>query len=569
MPAVRKPTRSTTRQTQRQNAADGFQMFEYSALDVSQPHIRLFKLLPKRKDEYLRLELYNDVPLQQGSGLRFRALSYEWGPPKPRRGVLVNGKIFLIRKNLYLFLEHLLAHFSGVRLQHLWADAICIDQESVTERNHQVRQMSEIYGQALEVLAWTGVSSPADGDLFEAMNRCLSEQDRWGNNREPSPDDWGIFWEPLRTHSKHYATFLAFCHRSYWSRLWIVQEIILAKKARIICGSHDIGIEAWCRFWESQTGTRENFGDGEELMEYKSYDTRETLLGAINAFKHLKCAEPHDKVFALSGISKAVDNVAVDYAMPIPKLFLTTVQTFGVDDSLENILGLASALKITVIALQDRLQLDTAAGGLQHSSSHALAWLEYPVNVQSHRSSRGVAKRESKAPFRWLWDKLPSVHAFNTPNKAKIRLAMCDKRCRCTCRLCHGNIRKQSPTVEYLDSCDVVCMPAIQGRTEIGGDRDDGGFYMFFKGQSYVATILDLDPHNHIASSETLLRLQDPFWPCWRLEKDIALDEVFENGAPGEEAQQRPVSIPLISVMILFMHVLQKVDFYSKGSITR
>jgi hypothetical protein len=35
-------------------------------------------------------------------------------------------------------------------------DAICIDQQNVKERNHQVQQMSAIYSTATEVIAWLG-----------------------------------------------------------------------------------------------------------------------------------------------------------------------------------------------------------------------------------------------------------------------------------------------------------------------------------------------------------------------------------------------------------------------------
>ena len=36
----------------------------------------------------------------------------------------------------------------------IWIDAICIDQNNVLERNHQVRNMVRIYAQAEHVLIW-------------------------------------------------------------------------------------------------------------------------------------------------------------------------------------------------------------------------------------------------------------------------------------------------------------------------------------------------------------------------------------------------------------------------------
>ena len=43
----------------------------------------------------------------------------------------------------------------------LWNDAVCIDQENMAERNHQVRQMADIYRQARYVLIWAGRLSSA------------------------------------------------------------------------------------------------------------------------------------------------------------------------------------------------------------------------------------------------------------------------------------------------------------------------------------------------------------------------------------------------------------------------
>jgi len=36
----------------------------------------------------------------------------------------------------------------------LWIDAIYINQESIAERNNQVRLMQRVYSQAVEVLIW-------------------------------------------------------------------------------------------------------------------------------------------------------------------------------------------------------------------------------------------------------------------------------------------------------------------------------------------------------------------------------------------------------------------------------
>jgi hypothetical protein len=81
---------------------------------------------------------------------QYDALSYMWGPgvTKP---IEINGSICEIRENLSQALVHLrLANQTRV----LWVEAICIDQESVEERKHQVAQMGKIYSKAAG--SWSG-----------------------------------------------------------------------------------------------------------------------------------------------------------------------------------------------------------------------------------------------------------------------------------------------------------------------------------------------------------------------------------------------------------------------------
>jgi len=37
-----------------------------------------------------------------------------------------------------------------------WIDALCIDQDSIHEKNHQVAQMGSIYAKSIEVISWLG-----------------------------------------------------------------------------------------------------------------------------------------------------------------------------------------------------------------------------------------------------------------------------------------------------------------------------------------------------------------------------------------------------------------------------
>lgn len=65
-----------------------------------------------------------------------------------------------------------------VRLPHqqrlLWIDAICIDQQNISERNSQVQNMREIYSRADHVLIWVGEHFSA-GSASQALLDFITE----------------------------------------------------------------------------------------------------------------------------------------------------------------------------------------------------------------------------------------------------------------------------------------------------------------------------------------------------------------------------------------------------------
>jgi hypothetical protein len=90
----------------------------------------------------------------------YEAVSYTWRTNKRDHDVLCDDKTFLVTQNCYTALRYIR---SKTDIRVLWIDAICIDQSSITERNHQVRLMGEVYRRAKNVLIWRG-----EGDLIIA-----------------------------------------------------------------------------------------------------------------------------------------------------------------------------------------------------------------------------------------------------------------------------------------------------------------------------------------------------------------------------------------------------------------
>jgi hypothetical protein len=143
-------------------------------------------------------DLETALPLSGSS--QYMALSYMWGEAIADHTIDLNGFPFLVRKNLWDFLDR--ARNEGFE-EYLWIDALCIDQTRVGERNHQVGLMGKIYSHARGVIVWLG---------------CVSEQleNAIGAARVHSYKNI-----PLGSMAQHIEGIEEFCELEYWSRAWM------------------------------------------------------------------------------------------------------------------------------------------------------------------------------------------------------------------------------------------------------------------------------------------------------------------------------------------------------------
>jgi hypothetical protein len=151
----------------------------------------------------------------------YDALSYVWGDANDRMPIIVNDQIFLATRSLYEAIKGL--HRKGAIEQHIWADAICINQWDLDERGQQVSIMGDIYRNAQNVHAWLGNASPATDWALEYLNTI-------------DADTWGKPWT-TEAEDKPFYALLALADRPWFTRLWVAQEVVLARRAWIHCGA--------------------------------------------------------------------------------------------------------------------------------------------------------------------------------------------------------------------------------------------------------------------------------------------------------------------------------------------
>jgi hypothetical protein len=179
----------------------------------------------------------------------YQALSYVWGDPNVCKAIFIDGTTLPATTNLVAALRQIR---DATKPLVLWADAICINQNDMNERNHQVKLMAPIYKSASRVLSWLGPAAD-DSDLaIEYIGKMAEELGKVKGyffiNGDYYPmgasSDDGTSW--VKRVSEYFcardlehralSALEKFLDRSYWKRLWVLQEMILATELVFLCG---------------------------------------------------------------------------------------------------------------------------------------------------------------------------------------------------------------------------------------------------------------------------------------------------------------------------------------------
>jgi hypothetical protein len=184
----------------------------------------------------------------------FTALSYVWGPAEPRRVVWVSDPDkhgwMAIHPNLYDFFQTVRRDAKAAPFTWFWIDQVSINQRDDLEKGHQVRLMSELYTRATNVEVWLTPVTPKGGReaiewVSEIGSLSLGERADFQFRRGLSEKEKEkAYFQKRRQHQKpimdgfvtHYKALLDIIQLPYWSRLWVVQEMILGYGVKIRIG---------------------------------------------------------------------------------------------------------------------------------------------------------------------------------------------------------------------------------------------------------------------------------------------------------------------------------------------
>jgi hypothetical protein len=186
----------------------------------------------------------------------------------------------------------------------LWVDAICINQEDKAEKSRQLLLMGSIYRRAKEVAAWTGEEDDQSNAVMDALGSSRVAQ-------VSIPSLSGTQIDSL----------VNFLERPYWKRVWIIQELALAKHTTIHCGRRQISWSQLASVLQHLSSTEDPISiraiaNANNLIQFHRDASKIKplrLLEALRRSSEAQSTEPRDKVFALLGL--VYDNALY---LPVP-----------------------------------------------------------------------------------------------------------------------------------------------------------------------------------------------------------------------------------------------------------
>jgi Heterokaryon incompatibility protein (HET) len=322
-------------------SADGFSSpFESAVALVRRPtaklrnesidQIPLRLLILKKGWDTVECELKVDN-LQESPD--YEALSYAWGDSKDLVEIKCCGQTFSIGRNLQSALKRLRSS-TGDRI--LWIDAICINQADKQERAEQVAFMGRIYGAARHALVWLG--EPAEDvtafDTITELSKTLPERKVKPSTESNLSQISNVNAEyPSHKNALNEVRFrhlLSFFSRSWFERVWVIQEVSRAKNVVVMSGKQVLPWEKFIKvvlsFSDAISYLKKEYGPEESLRGVIALDNlpamdslrrnneKMSLFAILCVASTYKSTDERDKLFALLALgNRASIRVQPDY----------------------------------------------------------------------------------------------------------------------------------------------------------------------------------------------------------------------------------------------------------------
>ncbi|KAH7169060.1 heterokaryon incompatibility protein-domain-containing protein [Fusarium sp. MPI-SDFR-AT-0072] len=295
-------------------------------------HIRLLELLPAPREKALEGR-FQVVDVEQMPA--YEALSYTWADDNndaslcQRIFIGLGNRALPITRNCHQALSRLRRKTESLLI---WVDAICINQSDLGERSDQVAMMGTIFSQATEVHGYVG----EDPDNVEGgeVGAITLLKDELKSSKLASRQFKDNAEEALGR----------LLRRPFFSRLWVVQEVLLARSITIHCGdsttpiSRDVFIKAKLHkaevpWWLTKIG-------------WIGAQSKGDMLELLSATALCKMSDMRDKIFGLLGLADGneVDALKANYKLMVREVYIGTALYLIQQRNRHNVIELAESM---------------------------------------------------------------------------------------------------------------------------------------------------------------------------------------------------------------------------------
>ncbi|KAI1304456.1 heterokaryon incompatibility protein-domain-containing protein [Xylaria venustula] len=273
-------------------------------------HACLAAIDPEDYPIHLTLEAYEDNNCPE-----YEAFSYTWEGENPEKEkgpsmcrpmyIGPSWDVLMQARNCWELLRF--ARLSDVT-RHVWVDAVCINQGNMEEKAHQVAKMGRIYRESSRVVVYLGpdiavkpkARFPRRHDFGQLATGRVYPQ-----NSDGSIMDLDI--------AKLFKT-------RYFTRLWVVQELVLSPRTVIRIGDIDVSVDSIIMKKLENTPGWDWTSTSAEWFQYVA---RQTLgrdpCEALQLVSNSNCSDLRDRLFGILWLMNPEDiidrGVQADYSL--------------------------------------------------------------------------------------------------------------------------------------------------------------------------------------------------------------------------------------------------------------
>lgn len=286
--------------------------------------IRLIRIYPAKVNGHIACTIHHADEEHQEI-IKYHALSYCWGNSRSTEHIYLRDQgnkwyQFQLHENLWLFLDRAWQH--GMFNQYFWIDYLCIDQNAHGEKSQQVQRMHIIYRNAALVVIWLQLREKEESGLLE----CIDLVHRWLSGKM----NYTSFYQLLQDRDDFRFIKRNVLSNPYWKRVWIVQEVVVAKEVcvytkriSITLKQLDFVLGNFYAAWDIEKPSMDR------LCHLRATGGKIPLWRMLKDFEDYECRYKIDRIYGIFGLaennedgSSPATNIQIDYEKPVSHVML-------------------------------------------------------------------------------------------------------------------------------------------------------------------------------------------------------------------------------------------------------